>query len=83
VSHVVYGVTIQTLDRPGGNGITMVFVDAADPDSARARARHLAQTRYGCEVVADHPVPCPGFEPTPPIPATPPRRNRREEIGRE
>ncbi|MGZ4688647.1 MAG: hypothetical protein ACXVJW_14190 [Acidimicrobiia bacterium] len=62
---MVYGVTVQTLGRAAGNGMTMVFVEATDPLTAEARARRIAQGRYGCEVLADHPVPCPGFSPTP------------------
>jgi hypothetical protein len=58
---MVYGVTIQTLDRVEGNGITMVFVDATDKDTAWIEARRIARSRYACEVLVDHPVPCPGF----------------------
>ena len=36
---MVYGVTIQTLDRLGGNGITMVFVDAPDSGDGAVRTR--------------------------------------------
>ena len=61
---MVYGVTIQTLDRGDGNGITMVFVEATDPVAAETRAGALAQRKYRCEVVTDHPVECPGFAPT-------------------
>ncbi len=61
---MVYGVTIQTLDRPDGNGITMVFVEACDPLTAETQARRVARRRYGCEVLVDDPVPCPGFAPT-------------------
>jgi hypothetical protein len=61
---MIYGVTIQTLDRRAGNGITMVFVEASDPLTAETRARRIGQRRYGCEVLADDPVPCPGFSPT-------------------
>lgn len=61
---MVYGVTIQTLDRCDGNGITMVFVEATDPLTAESRARCIARRRYECEVLADHPVECPGFAPT-------------------
>jgi hypothetical protein len=62
---VVYGVTIQTLNRLDGNGITMLFVEANDALSAEAQARHIAQWRFECDVLVDHPVPCPGFAPTP------------------
>ena len=64
----VYGVTIQTLDRREGNGITMLFVEAPDPPAAEARARSLAQRRFHCDVLVDHPVPCPGFAPSPTSP---------------
>jgi hypothetical protein len=62
---MVYGVTVQTLDRIGGNGITMVFVEAPDEAAARAEAARIGEQRYRCVVLADHPIPCPGFEPTP------------------
>ena len=62
---MVYGVTVQTLGHDGGDGITMVFVEAADPLTAEGQARRIAQERYECVVIADHPVPCPGFTPTP------------------
>jgi hypothetical protein len=62
---MVYGVTIQTLDRLDGNGITMIFVEASDAGSARHLAGRAARERFGCEVVADHPVECPGFSPSP------------------
>jgi hypothetical protein len=61
---MVYGVTIQTLDRLDGNGVTMVFIDAGDATAAEVRARHIGRSRYGCEVVAGHAVPCPGFAPS-------------------
>ena len=54
-----YAVTIQTLDRPEGNGITMVMVDAEDPVVAEQRARRIAEERYSCHVIADHAVPWP------------------------
>ena len=62
---MIYGVTIQTLDRGEGNGITMLFVEANDPLAAEARARRVAERRYACQVLVDHPVPCPGFAPSP------------------
>ena len=54
---MTYGVTIQTLDRSEGNGITMVLVDAADPLAAEAEARKIAERRYHCTVLVDHAVP--------------------------
>ncbi len=54
---MTYGVTIQTLDRPDGNGITMVLVDATDPARAEAEARKIAEARYHCTVLVDHAVP--------------------------
>ena len=54
---MTYGVTIQTLDRSEGNGITMVLVDAADPLAAEAEARKIAEHRYHCTVLVDHAVP--------------------------
>lgn len=54
---MTYGVTIQTLDRREGNGITMVLVDANDPIAAEAAARHIAEDRYHCTVISDHAVP--------------------------
>ena len=54
---MTYGVTIQTLDRCEGNGITMVLVDATDPLSAETEARHIAERRYHCTVLVDHAVP--------------------------
>jgi hypothetical protein len=62
---MVYGVTIQTLGRTDGDGITMVFIEATEPAVARAQALRIGQDRYQCVVLADHPVPCPGFAPTP------------------
>ena len=53
---MTYGVTIQTLDRCEGNGITMVLVDATDPLSAELEARHIAEFRYHCNVLVDHAV---------------------------
>jgi hypothetical protein len=54
---MTYGVTIQTLDREAGNGITMVLVEAADAFTAEAQARRIAEDRYGCTVLVDHAVP--------------------------
>ena len=54
---MTYGVTIQTLDRAEGNGITMVLVEASDAFTAEAQARRIAEDRYGCTVLVDHAVP--------------------------
>ena len=54
---MTYGVTVQTLDRPAGNGITMVLVDANDPGAAETAARKIAERRYHCTVLVDHAVP--------------------------
>ena len=54
---MTYGVTIQTLDRADGNGITMVLVDAADALDAESAARKIAEERYHCTVLVDHAVP--------------------------
>ena len=54
---MTYGVTIQTLDRAEGNGITMVLVEATDAFAAEAAARRIAEGRYGCTVLVDHAVP--------------------------
>jgi hypothetical protein len=62
---MIYGVTIQTLGRPEGNGITMLFIEANDPAAAEVRARRVAERRFGCDVLVDHPVDCPGFAPSP------------------
>ena len=35
----------------------MVLVDAADPLSAEAQARQIAEGRYHCTVLVDHAVP--------------------------
>jgi hypothetical protein len=51
-----YGVTVQTLDRTEGNGITVVFVDADDARSAEQEARQIAERRFGCVVLVDHAV---------------------------
>jgi hypothetical protein len=60
---VTYGVTVQTLDRQGGNGVTMLLVDASDEHAAERRARSIAEHRFHCNVLVDHAVPCPGFVP--------------------
>ena len=60
---VTYGVTVQTLDRQGGNGVTMLLVDASDEHAAERRARSIAEHRFHCQVHVDHAVPCPGFVP--------------------
>lgn len=54
---VTYGVTIQTLDRPEGNGVTMVLVDAENALAAEREALRIAERRYGCTVLVDHAVP--------------------------
>jgi hypothetical protein len=54
---MTYGVTVQTLDRVEGNGITVVFVDADDARSAELEAREIAERRFGCSVLVDHAVP--------------------------
>ncbi len=51
-----YAVTIQTLDRPDGNGITMIILDAEDAASAEDRARRIAEERFACCVLADDAV---------------------------
>jgi hypothetical protein len=61
---VTYGVTVQTLDRIGGNGLTMLLVDASDEPAAEARARAIAEQKFHCHVLVDHAVPCPGFVPS-------------------
>jgi hypothetical protein len=53
---MTYGVTVQTLDRSEGNGITMVLVDAADALTAESQARQIAECRYHCTVLVDHAV---------------------------
>ena len=57
---MTYGVTVQTLDRTEGNGITMVLVDALDPLEAESQARRIAEDRYHCTVLVDHAVPWSG-----------------------
>ena len=54
---MTYGVTIQTLDREEGNGITMVLVEASDAFAAEAQARRIAEDRFHCTVLVDHAVP--------------------------
>jgi hypothetical protein len=54
---MTYGVTVQTLDRADGNGITMVLVDATDPGAAETEARKIAELLYHCTVLVDHAVP--------------------------
>jgi hypothetical protein len=61
---VTYGVTVQTLDRQGGNGVTMFLVDATDEQAAELRARSIAEHRFHCHVLVDHAVPCPDFVPS-------------------
>lgn len=54
-----YAVTIQTLDRAEGNGITMVMVEADDPVAAEVIVCRIAEERFDCVVVADDAVPWP------------------------
>jgi hypothetical protein len=61
---VTYGVTVQTLDRQGGNGVTMLLVDASDERTAEVRARSIAEHRFHCHVLVDHAVPCTDFVPS-------------------
>jgi len=61
---VTYGVTVQTLDRLDGNGMTMLLVEATSPGAAESHARQIAEQRFRCTVLVDHAVPCPGFVPT-------------------
>ena len=56
VAEVKYGVTVQTLDRSEGNGITVVFVDAEDALTAEREASKIAERRFGCSVLVDHAV---------------------------
>jgi hypothetical protein len=51
-----YGVTVQTLDRTEGNGITVVFVDADNELAAEREASKIAERRFGCSVLVDHAV---------------------------
>jgi hypothetical protein len=68
---MIYGVTIQTLDRREGNGLTMLFIEADDPVAAESQARRIARQRFACEVLVDHPISCPGFDATPGTEPTP------------
>lgn len=61
---MIYGVTVQTVGHVGGDGITMFFIDTNDPVTAESRAARIGRRRFGCEVLVDHPVPCPGFAPS-------------------
>ena len=61
---MTYGVTVQTLDRIEGNGMTMLLVEAMNPWAAEHRAREIAERQFRCLVLVDHAVPCPGFEPS-------------------
>jgi len=61
---VTYGVTVQTLDRIEGNGMTMLLVEATNPWAAEHRAREIAERRFHCTVLVDHAVPCPDFMPS-------------------
>jgi hypothetical protein len=61
---VTYGVTVQTLDRNAGNGMTMLLVEATSPGAAETQARLIAEHQFGCTVLVDHAVPCPGFVPS-------------------
>jgi hypothetical protein len=61
---VTYGVTVQTLDRSEGNGMTMLLVEATNPWAAEHRAREIAERQFHCTVLVDHAVPCPGFMPS-------------------
>ena len=61
---MTYGVTVQTLDRIEGNGMTMLLVDATTPGAAEHRARQIAERQFHCTVLVDHAVPCPGFMPS-------------------
>ena len=53
---MTYAVAIQTLDRIGGNGMTMLMVEADDPVAAEVLARRAAEQRFGCMVIAENPV---------------------------
>jgi hypothetical protein len=55
---------VQTLDRDGGNGLTMLLVDASTAGDAESAARRIAERKFGCTVLVDHAVPCPGFVPS-------------------
>ncbi len=54
---MTYGVTVQTLNRVEGNGITVVFVDADDALHAEQEAGRIAEQRFGCSVLVNHAVP--------------------------
>jgi hypothetical protein len=56
---MTYAVMIQTLDRIGGNGITMLTVEADDPVAAEVLARRTAEARFDCLVIAEDAVPWP------------------------
>jgi hypothetical protein len=56
---MTYAVTIQTLDRIEGNGITLVMVEADDPVAAEVQARRTAEAHFDCVVLADDAVPWP------------------------
>jgi hypothetical protein len=60
-----YGVAVKTLDRPSGNGVTVVFVDAEDPLTAEREARRIAERRFGCSVLVEHAVLWPAATPEP------------------
>jgi hypothetical protein len=57
--NITYAVAIQTLDRIGGNGMTMLMVEADDPVAAEVLARRAAERRFDCLVIADNPIPWP------------------------
>ncbi len=59
MSTKTYAVTIQTLDRLEGNGITLLMVEADDPVAAEVQARRVAEARYDCVVIADDALPWP------------------------
>lgn len=61
---MTYGVTVQTLDRSEGNGMTMLLVEAATALAAERNARLIAESRFHCTVLVDHAVPCPDFMPS-------------------
>ncbi len=61
---MTYGVTVRTLDRSEGNGMTMLLVEASNATAAEHNARAIAEHRFHCTVLVDHAVPCPGFEPS-------------------
>jgi hypothetical protein len=54
---MTYGVTVQTLDRVEGNGVTVVFVEAEDALMAEQEAGRIAEQRFGCSVLVNHAVP--------------------------